>query len=1310
LKSADTQPISIERQRELIGRVTQLAARRATEGASASERHAARVAAARHEYQQRREEQIAEFDERHATAVAEFRAAREAAFSRYESEGFALIQEEVRSQVKADQELTESLAALKTLRQHRTHEILKAYREQKAAPRREYTAFKQRALTAEHEVSGLLAKAQTIVRRRCPWPETNTGKVPVPPLAPGQTKQHYMEQFSAAVGRAVQRLASIENLPAARFIEEGWLLLTILAVLPLSALALWWFQLPVLGVIIGSILSTMAITISAWQLARPFARKQTLRLVPAFQEAVAEANANLAAALGAAKTAGEEAHCLVVERRDADLLAARAEYKQRRKQSKIDHAKSKKRTEAQFAAKRKIVEDKFEQKLDELERRFPGEIETVELSFKQKMVDLQRWLNERATESDQERQREQHELMTEWSAAVAEFEEAAAAMNELCDGHFAPWNEVGMHESSDRPKPVNGQPTEMISALRFGRFDFQIPSDEHEKRAREPHTLPAVLSYPGRPSLLIEAEGEGREAATRVLQNVMLRLLTTFPPGKVRFTIIDPVGLGQNFSAFMHLADYDEKLVSSRIWTEANHIQQRLADLTEHMENVIQKYLRNEFGSIQEYNEHAGEVAEPFQVFVVANFPANFSEEAARRLASISTSGARCGVYTLITTDTKLALPRNFDLADLEASAATVVWNADERRFAWKSDDLKHLPLTMEEPPDDERFTEIVRNVGSLAKDAARVEVPFEMVTPPADRWWMADSRGGVEVPLGRAGAKNLQYMRLGKGTSQHVLISGKTGSGKSTLLNALITNLAMYYSPDELEFYLIDFKKGVEFKAYAACKLPHARVIAIESEREFGMSVLERLDLELKRRGDLFRKAGVQDLKAFRETTKSSGQVPASTPRVLLIIDEFQEFFTTDDRIAHDSALLLDRLVRQGRAFGIHVLLGSQTLAGAYSLARSTLGQMAVRIALQCSETDAHLILSEDNTAARLLSRPGEAIYNDANGLFEGNHPFQVVWLSDAEREDYLLRIAEVAEQRKIAVPPPVVFEGNAASDPSENPLLAVALEAPVAAKSAMARAWLGAAVAIKDPTEAVFRPQSGSNLLVAGQQDELAIGMLSVAVIGLAAQLRTKEKSVSAIHRFSILDGTRADAPEAGHWERLCRQLPLGARAIQPREAVRAIGDLAEEVSRRLAAGEETTEPLFLVIHNLARFRDLKKSDDFSFDDSAETGAAKNLATILREGPAVGVHTLVWCDSLSNVSRWLDRQALRDFDMRVLMQMSANDSSNLMDSPAASKLGGHTAIFYSEERGQAEKFRPYGMPTRQWLASVAGRLSASK
>src|SRR5262249_37165572 len=154
--------------------------------------------------------------------------------------------------------------------------------------------------------------------------------------------------------------------------------------------------------------------------------------------------------------------------------------------------------------------------------------------------------------------------------------------------------------------------------------------------------------------------------AAELLQAMMLRYLTSLPPGKVRFTIIDPVGLGEHYAAFMHLADYHELLVNSRIWTETPHIEQRLADLQAPMENVIQKYLRKGLSTSEDDNTPGGAVAEPYRVLVVANFPVNFNESAARRLLSIASSGARCGVYTLISVDTKQQLPSGCQIKDLE--------------------------------------------------------------------------------------------------------------------------------------------------------------------------------------------------------------------------------------------------------------------------------------------------------------------------------------------------------------------------------------------------------------------------------------------------------------------------------------------------------------------------------------------------------------------------------------------------------------------------------------------------------------------
>jgi len=439
----------------------------------------------------------------------------------------------------------------------------------------------------------------------------------------------------------------------------------------------------------------------------------------------------------------------------------------------------------------------------------------------------------------------------------------------------------------------------------------------------------------------------------------------------------------------------------------------------------------------------------------------------------------------------------------------------------------------------------------------------------------------------------------------------------------------------------------------------------------------------------------------------------PDPMPRILLLIDEFQEIFVEDDKLAQEAALILDRLVRQGRAFGMHVILGSQTLGGSYSLPRATMGQMAVRIALQCNEADSSLILSEDNTAARLLTRPGEAIYNDANGMVAGNNPFQVVFLNDERRERYLGALRGLADRRTDIPPlPRIVFDGNEAAEPSANPLLRELLASNTVHGRPLTAplAWLGDAIAIKDPTAAIFRRQGGANMLVVGQREDLGTAILAMSMVSLAAgHDRYPGGATGRPGRFVLFEPAIAEENPEIMLTKLVGSLPHDTEVVGRLGVAAAVERLAAEVRHRVDNQVLDGEAVFVVIRDLARFRELRKADDgfgFSFGSEKKVGPAQHFLDLLKDGPTVGIHTLLWCDSLTNLLRTFDRGALKDFELRVLFQMSGADSSQLIDNPLASKLGPQRALFSHEETGTLEKFRPYAFPSPAWLAGISARL----
>ncbi|QDS92843.1 FtsK-like domain-containing protein [Roseimaritima multifibrata] len=813
-----------------------------------------------------------------------------------------------------------------------------------------------------------------------------------------------------------------------------------------------------------------------------------------------------------------------------------------------------------------------------------------------------------------------------------------------------------------------------------------------------PQWLPVALHRRLHAGIVIDCPPEKTEKAVELVHSLLWNAFRGVTPGRCQATLLDPIGRGQHFAGLIALSDHDGTLVNNRVWTAPAQIETRLAEWTQHNEDVLQSCLRDQFDTIEDYNQIAGSLAEPYRIVAGVGLPGGITPESANHLRAMVDSARRCGTFLILVRDETLPWPKEFpSLEDPRLMRMRIdsenEWSYLDHSFS------KHafLPCAPPPIPDQLGWTEVI---GQAAVAANRVEIPLQKILP-AGSMGTSESSDTLEIPIGSQGAYRSLALKLGEGVRQHVLIAGKTGSGKSTLLHTIITAGAMLYTPAELQMYLLDFKKGVEFKAYADGPLPHARVIGIESEREFGRSVLQRLDAELQQRGEQFREARVQDLGGYRKATHQS------LPRILLVIDEFQEIFLHDDRIAADCAMYLDRLVRQGRSFGMHVILSSQSLAGSYALPRATLGQMAVRIALQSSEADAALILADDNPAARVINRPGEAIYNDAGGLTEGNQPFQIAWLSGDEQQRMLAEITArdskwEAEQDH---EPVVIFEGNRPTKWTPRLLQAAFQSKPEGARQL--RGLLGESIEIGPPTLLRFQPQTGRNALVVATAEPT----LSVLTVALSSMFADWQDRYSQSPEIVLLDGNRISEEGGERPSDWLQATGLTIESVSPRDCESELNRLNALVAKRLAEGDEAIKdqpPTVIVITPLERFRELRQSDSyqFSLNEQQTLSGSDALQSILKDGPQAGVYTILCCQTAETLTRWLPRSVHHDLEIRLLGRMSSADSANLIDTPIASDLTAATMLMYDDADGSLKKFRlcerPEASEVASWLDSV--------
>lgn len=771
---------------------------------------------------------------------------------------------------------------------------------------------------------------------------------------------------------------------------------------------------------------------------------------------------------------------------------------------------------------------------------------------------------------------------------------------------------------------------------------------------QQTYDAPRLMDFPLRRALW-----EDKNAQQKTAPDVLLRLVCALPPGRLELTLIDPLQQGQSAKPFLSLLKVKQLVPQQRVLTRSDDIEHALSALTDDVENLIQQQLSDREPDWAAYNAAHADNPLPYKVVLLFDVPEQMTDKSIWYLERLCENGPRCGVVPIMIIDQQRLDDRRHSrfLATVQASAQAL-----HQPFA----DSAPEPLSSRYVPEQwPRQEQLERYFLSLAAHYAATS-RFSKSLP--DLWASftpaATTIDGIVIPVGWTPAGETVSLTLGATTSEHhVLLAGKTGSGKSNLLHVLIHGLCEKYSPDEIDLYLLDYKESIEFNVYAQPPLPHARLIATESDPEYGLTVLRHLANEIKVRAEVFRNAGVSEFAAFRKLGRDV------LPRSLLIIDEFQVLFAGKRDVAEQAEQLITELLKQGRAFGIHLLLATQTLKGinAQSIG-GIISQLGCRLALACIPEDSAMILGLGNTAAAMLNSPPEGIINDAHGLASANVKFLIPYADSAVCRQHVSDLSKRAiirgQARKARI-----FSG--AGLPAQPPLPDY-----LRADDEPRRLLLGERLTFNaDALVVPLTSRVAFNVLFSGFNDLIHDGLLASTLASIA-----RDDDIDEVVYFNA-----RGLPPGGRVDAVART--FGTR-------FRAENELASVPLQRIL-DEIGTRRIVLIIDGLDAEKALHPGSPFRHPKTGDPSTpADLLRQISEEGPRKGTFVFAFIDRWQRCASPC-KDLLSSFELRVAYCMNEDDAGSLAAANGIGKFKGldkpNRAAFINRLTSEIAWFRPY-------------------
>jgi S-DNA-T family DNA segregation ATPase FtsK/SpoIIIE len=153
---------------------------------------------------------------------------------------------------------------------------------------------------------------------------------------------------------------------------------------------------------------------------------------------------------------------------------------------------------------------------------------------------------------------------------------------------------------------------------------------------------------------------------------------------------------------------------------------------------------------------------------------------------------------------------------------------------------------------------------------------------------------------------------------TSHFLVAGGPQSGKSTVLRTLIASLALTHTPEQVQFYCLDFGGGT---LTGLADLPHVGSVATRLEPDRLRRTIAEISTLLDHREQVFTQHRVDSMASYRRML-AAGTVPRDGfGDVFLVVDGWgtirSDYEALDQQITQTAA--------RGLGFGVHVVLSIQ-------------------------------------------------------------------------------------------------------------------------------------------------------------------------------------------------------------------------------------------------------------------------------------------------------------------------------------------------------------------------------------------------